>query len=146
MNSKSSLNFRWSVRLTSSADIYIGIASKLERTGGWIEDYDKNSILFAPFCEKIYKGLPQTLPSNITNARSGDEIHFRFQPELKKFSISLVRFIYSQLAIISNLRGTKKTLSISMKTWNIMLLYKDVSMLLLLYSNLEIPKLADYRF
>ena len=93
MSSKSSKNIRWSVRVNNSYYIWVGIASKLKLKDDWIESYDENSILFAPFNSKIYKGLSQTLPSNITNAKSGDEIHFRFQPKLKKFSISLVRLI-----------------------------------------------------
>ena len=94
MSSKSQTVFRWSVRLTGHNG-YIGIASKLERKDDWIENYDENSILFSPFSFRpsIFKGLSQNLPSNITNPKSGDEIHFRFQPKLKKFSISFVRFI-----------------------------------------------------
>ena len=124
MNSKSSKKFRWSVRLTSdsSTSIYIGIASKLERKDDYIENYDENSVL-------------------CTNAKSGDEIHFRFQPKLKNFSISLVHFNYSQLAIISNFRGIKNILSISMKTLTILPLYKELPMLVLLYSNLMITNL-----
>ena len=93
MNSKSSSTFRWSVRLTGG--IYIGIASKLERKDAWIEDNDENSIIFHPLSSppKIYKGSSESFPSNITNVKRGDEIHFRFQPKLKKFSISLVRLI-----------------------------------------------------
>ena len=97
MNSKSSTNFRWSVRLTDDDDDdddwYIGIASKLEQKDDYIENYDKNSIFFSPSTSQIYKGSLLGLPSNITNATSGDEFHFKFQPKLKKYSISLVRLI-----------------------------------------------------
>ena len=88
MNSKSSTNFRWSVRLTDDDDDdwYIGIASKLEQKDDYIENYDKNSIFFSPSTSQIYKGSLLGLPSNITNATSGDEFHFKFQPKLKKYS------------------------------------------------------------
>ena len=93
MNTKSSQNFRWSMRLTGDGWIYIGIASKLERKNDCIENYDENSILFSPFDKIICKGLSKHFPSNIAIAKSGDEIHFRFQPKLKKFSISMVNLI-----------------------------------------------------
>ena len=92
MNTKSSKTFRWSVRLIGDSWVYTGIASKLEQRRAWIEDYDENSIIFYPYMSKICKGTKES-PSNITNVKSGDEIHFRFQPKFKKFSVSLVSFI-----------------------------------------------------
>ena len=103
MNTKSSQNFRWSIRLTGNGWIYIGIASKLERMNDYIENYDRNSILFCPLNRKIYKGSSRTnkLSDTITcTAKNGDEIHFRFQPKLKKFSISLVSYV--QLFSVDN--------------------------------------------
>ena len=94
MNSKSSKTFRWSVRLLTCINWFsIGIASKLERGNAWIHDYDRNSIFFDPYDEKIYNGMGKNFPSNITNVKPGDEIHFRFEPKLKKFTISFVRSI-----------------------------------------------------
>ena len=93
MNSKSSKTFRWSVRLTDNGGFFTGIASKLKGSNAWIDGYDKNSILFSLFESKIYKGLSKSFPSNITNVKSGDEVHFRFQPKLKKFSITFVGLI-----------------------------------------------------
>ena len=95
MNSKSSKTFRWSVRLTGNSSVSTGIASKLERKDDWIDSYDENSIFFDPYNEKIYNGMGKYFPSNITNLKPGDEIHFRFQPKLKKFIISFVRSIIS---------------------------------------------------
>jgi hypothetical protein len=86
MNSKCSNNFRWSIRLADGIGIYIGIASKL-RINSSISDFDENSIFYAPHVGKIRKGNT-VIRRNIIKAKKGDEIHFRFQPKLKKFTIS----------------------------------------------------------
>ena len=89
MNSKCSNDFRWSVRITASAWMVIGIASKLQQTDDLIFNYDENSILYSPYYENIYKGK-NIVRNNIIKAKTGDELHFRFQPKLKKFRISIV--------------------------------------------------------
>ena len=95
MNLESSKTFRWSIRLTGNGEVYIGIASKLERRDIWIDDYDTNSILFSPFGSKIYIGRSKSFISNISdyinNVKIGEEVHFRFEPKLQKFTISFVR-------------------------------------------------------
>ena len=91
MNSQSVKDFRWSIRITGDESIYIGIASKLQQKK-WIEDIDENSIMYFPYSGDIYieKDLFQ---ETIFVAESGDAIHFRFQPKLKKFTISFVSSI-----------------------------------------------------
>ena len=88
MNSESANDFRWSVRITSAAWIFIGIASKLQQDK-WIEEIDENAIIYFPHDGEIYTGN-ELFQENIIIAKNGDEVHFRFQPKLKKFSISFV--------------------------------------------------------
>ena len=88
MNSQSVNDFRWSVRITSAAWIFIGIASKLQQDK-WIEEIDENAIIYFPHDGEIYTGN-KLFQENIIIAKNGDEVHFRFQPKLKKFSISFV--------------------------------------------------------
>ena len=96
MNCKSSNNFRWSVRLENSGT-YIGITSKLQARDAWVESYDQNSIIYLPLDKLIwYKGKSSFKCRILSKATSGDEIHFKFQPKLKNFSISLVRSVFLQ--------------------------------------------------
>ena len=93
MNSKSSNESRWSVRINEKRWLATGIATKLQRIDEMIKSYDENAIIFFPFQGSIYKGW-EIIQQNITRATKGDEIHFRFQPKLKKLSISFVCSIY----------------------------------------------------
>ena len=104
MNCKSPNDFRWSARLTSGSPLetspktYIGITSELQARDDWVESYDENSIICSPLGKWIVvEGLLSNFSSQILpRATSGDEIHFKFQPKLKKFSISLVRSVFFQ--------------------------------------------------
>ena len=89
MNSESANDFRWSVRITCEENIYIGIATKFQQSYSWIEHNDGEAILYFPQSGKIYKGT-NSIQGDIIAAKHEDEIHFRFQPKLKKFSISIV--------------------------------------------------------
>ena len=70
---------------------FFGIASKLPPTADSIRTFDKNAIMYYPYGKVIYKHT--TKIESKTILANGDEIHFRFQPEFKKFSISLVSSI-----------------------------------------------------
>ena len=113
MNSKSSNDFRWSIRITGVADnmlrgrdpcggcgFSIGIASKFQHQKDYIINYDTNAISFEPYSGYILKGKNLMKVADIQRstimkpANSGDEIHFRFQSKLKKLSISLVCSIF----------------------------------------------------
>ena len=48
MNSKCINDFRWSVALRTDEPIWIGIATKLQRTDDNIKTYDRNAILVFP--------------------------------------------------------------------------------------------------
>ena len=97
MNSKSSNDFRWSARLTGEDTYtYIGITSQLQARDAWVESYDKNSIIYSPLGKWIYKGSASFESQILPNATYGDEVHFKFQPKLKKLSISLVRSVILQ--------------------------------------------------
>ena len=90
MNSKSNNEFRWSVRTTGRVfNFYIGIATHLERTNGFIGHYDKYAITYSPYDGRICKG-GAILQNCFAKVKSGDEMHLRFQPKLKKFSVSVV--------------------------------------------------------
>ena len=90
MNSKSPNEFRWSVRITGHVfDFYIGIASKLDPKSYFIGNYDEHAIIYAPHDGSIHKEKNQ-VSINASKAKSGEEIHFRFQPKLKKISLTLV--------------------------------------------------------
>ena len=92
MNSKSTHDYRWSIRIIGDESIYIGIASKLKRTHDWILYYDENSLTYAPLDRYVWKA-DTVITHNFIKAKSGDEVHFTFQPKLQKFSISFVSSI-----------------------------------------------------
>ena len=108
MNSKSSNDFRWSVRLTQADTgnvkvrrLGLGIASnelvqnELRKiTIDIINYYDQNAIVYYPFFGKIRKGEDLVQTYTTRNVTSGDEIHFRFQPKLKKFLIKFVSQLF----------------------------------------------------
>ena len=90
MNSKSSQDFRWSVKLAAGSWANIGIASNLQREkNSIIASQDANAIVHNPFYGLIV-AEKKSIQSNLIKAKPGDEIDFRFQPKLKKFSISFV--------------------------------------------------------
>ena len=108
MNSKSSNDFRWSVRLTGDTRKWIGlgIASnelvQKELSGEylfWITHYDENAIAFHPFSGSIWIGTTHIQQVN-TYLKSGDEIHFRFQPKMKKFLISFVSQLFRHFSFV----------------------------------------------
>ena len=95
MNSKSSNEIRWSVRPTS-AWIGLGIASNeliQNEQPGHIDSNDKNAIIYYPFAGLIRRGSA-LIQQISTYSKSGDEIHFRFQPKMKKFVISFVSQLF----------------------------------------------------
>ena len=89
MNSKSKQDFRWSLRLYAANAIGIGIASTLPSKNDNIRTFDKNAIIYYPYIGTVMKEMKR-LESNIIVANAGDEIHLRFQPQLKKFIITFV--------------------------------------------------------
>ena len=106
MNSKSSNDFRWSIRITDDPWIGIGIASKLKRTKDQaIYTTDENSIIFFPWIGNIWTGN-RILHEEICKTKSGAECHFKFQPKMKKLLISFVSTI-----ILTFLSGYKPEIS-----------------------------------
>ena len=103
MNSKSSNDFRWSVRLTGNNRKWkgLGIASNelvQNELSEMIIDYDENAIayMYHPFYHPAgnkWRGRTHIQQVN-TYLKSGDEIHFRFQPKMKKFLISFVSQLF----------------------------------------------------
>ena len=108
MNSKSSNDFRWSVRFIVHQNrpelACFGIASKcrfIHHAGSRVADlYDENAIIlgFHRTDRRFYNRITvenkqKYLINKIISSANEDEIHFRFQSKLKKLSISLVRSI-----------------------------------------------------
>ena len=93
MNSKSSNEFRWSVRITDDPWIAIGIATKLKQVKAPIfNTQDENSIIFYPCYGNIWAG--KTLVHEaICMTNFGAEYHFKFQPKMKKLFILVVSTI-----------------------------------------------------
>ena len=95
MNSKSSNDFRWCLRITGRTWICVGIASTLQRTDIDIYDQDENSIIFfLGATGTIYKGktkIQEGIDIPFLNDKPEYEIQCRFQPKLKKFSFLFVR-------------------------------------------------------
>ena len=96
MNSKSSNDFRWSVRITDDVSLLcLGIASnefiqnELPEADENMFYNDKNAIVYYPYAGIIQREM-KLIQQMTTNVTSGDEIHFRFQPKMKKFLISVV--------------------------------------------------------
>ena len=162
MNSKSLRNFRWSVKLTGNhTQIFVGITSKLHHTDGWIQECDKNAVIYAPFERSIWKGEKSMkitsencaedgtlkftkardprVSTRLDKAKCGDEIHFKFQPREKMFSIIFVSLInYPKPFMIPYLRKANNFVTNSKKMWTIFQLYKQIVALLLLpCSNLK---------
>ena len=76
----------------TNTGIYIGIASKLQRKNDFVGQYDEYAIIYFPHTGKIYK-KGQKNEIYAIKVESSGEIHFRFQPKLKKFSLSMVCII-----------------------------------------------------
>ena len=91
MNTKSMHDYQWSIKLGNSHWFYIGVASRLQKAMVCIEDYDKNAILFNTTDGIIYLGKNE-IQKDVIKPQDGDLINCRFQPKLKKFCVSLVRF------------------------------------------------------
>ena len=101
-------------------NFYIGIGSKLQRKHNYIGGYDEYAIIYNPYNGTLSKGLNgRSNQLEVIKLKPGEDIHFRFQPKLKKFSISLVclllTFTYSESLVILNFRKTKNILTISKK-------------------------------
>ena len=105
MNSKSSNDFRWSIRFNGHQNrpkrAFIGIASKFKfQNGHTVPKWPYNAIVlgFHRTDRRFYNRITvenkqKYLINKIIRSANEDEIHFRFQSKLKKLSISLVRSI-----------------------------------------------------
>ena len=97
MSTKSTTNFEWSVKLIGDTHFYVGIASRFE-PNSLIYNADKNAILFfSNDRSPVIKIGSETIHSNLTEQKTGDVIHFKFQPQAKKLVIEAVRASFSRL-------------------------------------------------
>jgi len=86
MSTQSSTNFEWTVKLIGRGDFIVGIASQLKPTNKFIFGYDQDSILYFDNWRRIQMGRNK-IHENVF--RSGDIIHFKFEPSRKKLVIDL---------------------------------------------------------
>lgn len=95
MSTHSANGFEWSVKLVGSEYFFVGIATELE-PGSLIYHSDPNSILYDSDEDSpsITIGNHATIYENLPQQKTGDVIHFKFQPQTKKFVIELVRLYF----------------------------------------------------
>ena len=96
MSTQSANGFEWSVKFVGHSYFMAGITSRLE-PGYFLYNVDQNSILYdsnekSPI---IRIGSSKSLTSpKLTQQKSGDVIHFKFQPQTRKLVIELVRVFF----------------------------------------------------
>ena len=95
MSTKSKIDFEWSVKVLCGAPFRVGIASQLRQDAKEIYNYDKNAILHGTHAGS-FPNTGITVGSNRIHSHpvrhiNGDVVHFRFQPQTKKFVVRLVR-------------------------------------------------------
>ena len=94
MSTQSETVFEWSVNLLCNNGFRVGIASQLRQEANEIYGYDENAILYGTQKGATNPGI--TVGSNQIHSypakpKDGDVVHFRFQPQTKKFVVRLVR-------------------------------------------------------
>ena len=94
MSTQSAMGFEWSVKLIGDKSFCVGITSKLS-AGTSIGATDQNAILYlsnsdSPFI-RVGKDI---IHSNLPKQKTGDVIHFEFQPLTKKLLIELVNLLF----------------------------------------------------
>ena len=91
MSTQSETVFEWSVKFVVGVNcVRLGIASQIQRKNSDIFSYDKNAILYSSYYQGISVGSNK-IHSQPARFMDGDVVHFRFQPQTKKFVIRLVR-------------------------------------------------------
>ena len=92
MSTKSETDFEWSVKLLCNTPIRVGIGSQLLNLGDADIFYrDENAILYNSSGKLGISVGTNKIHFHPAQHKSGDVIHFRFQPRTKKFYIHLVR-------------------------------------------------------
>ena len=90
MSTESTTDYEWSVKVAGSAKIYVGIVSELSVPRDSDIYYgDQNAIIYSHRTSSIIMG-PKTIHSKLKH-KTGDIIRFRFQSDIKKLLIDLVR-------------------------------------------------------
>ena len=90
MSTQSETVFEWSVKLIGPGSFRVGIASQLQQEPRDIFEYDENSILYSSHCNGITSRSNKIhIPTG--KHKRGDAVHFRFEPQTKKFIVRLVR-------------------------------------------------------
>ena len=95
MSTQSAMGFEWSVKLIGDKSFCVGIASKLS-AGTSIGTTDRNAILYSSNIDSpfIRIGKDSIIHSNLPKQKTGDVIHFKFQPLTKKLIIELASLCY----------------------------------------------------
>ena len=93
MSTQSAMGFEWSVKLIGDKQFYVGIASVLNPRR--LCEMDLNAILYySNGTSPVIQIGTRVIHSNLLEQKTGDVIHFKFQPQTKKLVIELVRHFY----------------------------------------------------
>ena len=91
MSTESITAFEWSVKL-SDVRFFVGVASQLIPREDNIYKYDSNALFYyADNGSSSIKAGQETIHSNLCEYKTGDIVHFRFQPQKKKLVIDAVK-------------------------------------------------------
>ena len=102
MSTRSATGFEWSIKLIGDTDFYVGIACELKREPALICDKDVKAILYySNGNSPVIQIGTRVIHSNLLEQKTGDVIHFKFQPQAKKLVIELVRHFLSILMRLS---------------------------------------------
>ena len=94
MSTQSAMGFKWSVKLIGDKSFHVGITSKLT-SGSFLSSTDRNAILYSSNDNSPQITIGNdTIHSNLPKQKTGDVIHFEFQPVAKKLIIELVRVCF----------------------------------------------------
>lgn len=95
MSTQSETVFEWSVKVLCDSGFRVGIASQLRQEANEIDGYDENAILYGTHNGgSSNPGITvgsNRIHSHPAQAKYGDVVNFRFQPQTKKFVVRLVR-------------------------------------------------------
>ena len=105
MNTKSTTEFQWSVKLVGNRIFRVGIATKLERSNDNIHKYDIEAIFYSSG-GYVWDGQKKIRDSD--KQKSGDVLCFTFHPLSKKLSVELS-------SSVGTLKGRHWCISVAVK-------------------------------
>ena len=88
MNTNSTTEYQWSVKLVGDQFFHVGIATKLKRCSEHIHKYDSNAIFYSSV-GRVWDGQKNIFDPTHYQQESGDVISFKFHPKSKKLDVQL---------------------------------------------------------